>query len=127
MPFQVFKSIIDSIMKSQLLLDEDMEIINYYWREYTIKTNYKQLYALSTFSLINLCCTIFKKYTYSVCALTLTPPFVYLFLKMRDFQINKNMSDNVNQVLLTVKLQRKLNSSVFQHFQKRISTLLSIG
>lgn len=115
-------------MQSHLLLDEDMQVLNHYWQDYKVTSNYQEVWMWSSLSLFSGMFSILNKYklTASIVA-SLTPSCVYLVLKLNEFRRNRNICSTINRLLRSLKLYNRLNSSIIEFFDKRYMELISLG
>lgn len=119
---------VDDIMKSQLLHEEDMQILNFYWREYQIYFSRRSLYSCSLLTILSgSVCTLYKCRIKIIAVATLIPSITYLLIKFKKHNSEKSMSNKMKNLINTLGLFRKLNLTVITYFEKRYSVLLSMG
>lgn len=110
-----------------MLLDEDVEILSYYWRE-NLYSNQK--FHLLPFTITSSLCiatiAFIKTQFYTAAVLTLIPPTTLIFYNWKTASLKNQMKTNVQNLIAYLKLNNKLNKGILEHFRTRNSAVANL-
>lgn len=125
---QVFNTAVDKIMKSQLLLEEDSNVLKYFWHEHRINSNQSYLWLTISCLCGSVSVNLLHKNKFSLVALAVaTPVLIYCLLRIKECKHKLNMCNTISGLLDVLQMFQKLNYSIKKYFHYKYTSLLSMG